>query len=333
MLRGRTLLGGCSLLVAAVVVVLGTSRTLAQDSRSTPTPPPMTAQEFDKMFKDNSNWGRWGNDDELGAANLITAAKTRQAVALVKRGTSVSLAHADLKEVGLDNPNRGFEHTMSQSGQSDTYRFRYHGFFLSHIDSLCHYPYQDKLFNDVPRSATSPAGCSKLGIEHLKTGVITRGVLLDIPRLKGVPYLEPGTAITVQDVEAWEKKAGVTLGAGDALLLYTGRWARRAKLGAWKPDTFAGFHPSVGTWIKARDISIVGSDAATDVMPNLAEGVSQPLHVFLIAGVGVHILDNLDLEALADTAAQLNRWEFMLTLAPIPVAGGTGSPLNPLATF
>jgi kynurenine formamidase len=164
--------------------------------------------------------------------------------------------------------------------------------------------------------------------------VITRGILIDIPRLRGVPYLEPGDAVYTQDIEAWEQKAGVKAGAGDAVILYTGRWARRAKLGPWRlPGPVAGFHVSVARWLKQRDVAIVGSDAATDVTPARFDGLFEPLHHFLIAGLGAPILDALDLEALAQTAATLKRWEFMLTVAPIPVTGGTGGPINVLATF
>ncbi len=121
---------------------------------------------------------------------------------------------------------------------------------------------------------------------------------------------------------------------GDAIFVRTGRWARRSALGPWQVATSsAGFHASVLPWIKTRGVAIVGSDAATDVMPSRVEGVVQPVHTMLLAGFGTNIFDNMDLEALADAAAAENRWEFMLTAGPIPVDGGTGSPLNPIAIF
>ncbi len=114
----------------------------------------------------------------------------------------------------------------------------------------------------------------------------------------------------------------------------TGRWARRSALGPWPVSTSsAGFHASVLPWIKARGVAIVGSDAATDVMPSRVEGVVQPVHTMLLVGFGTNIFDNMDLEALAEAAAAENRWEFLLTAGPIPVDGGTGSPLNPIAIF
>jgi kynurenine formamidase len=229
---------------------------------------------------------------------------------------------------------------MNRGLQSDTYRVSYHGYAHSHMDGLCHMLYQDKTYNGYSRTdVLTENGCTKLGIENLKNGVITRAVLIDIPRLKGVSYLEPSTPVYSEDIEAWEKKAGVKVGPGDAVFLYTGRWARREKLGPWPLMTnSAGFHASVAPWVKARDVAFIGSDAVLDVYPELVQDPNgrdqaNAFHILMIAALGVDIFDNLDLEALAQTAARLNRWEFMLTVAPLVVTGGTGSPANPIATF
>jgi kynurenine formamidase len=309
----------------------------------TTAPAPRNAAEFDELFRRVSNWGRWGKDDQLGSANLVTAAKRTQAAALVKDGVSVSLAHNPLTERAEDNPSP-FEHSMNPSGPrprplwsglGDTYKVSYHGYAHSHIDALCHILYQDRMYNGYSSAdVVTENGCAKLGIDNLKNGMITRGVLVDIPRLKHLPYLEPGTPVYVEDLEAWEREAGVRIGAGDAVLLRTGRWARRDKLGPWNvARNAAGIHASVAPWIKARGVAFIGSDAALDVVPSLVEGVTLPVHILMITALGINLLDNQDLEALADTAAKLNRWEFMLTVAPLPVTGGTGSPVNVLATF
>ncbi len=312
-----------------VLVVMACTTVDTQEPRY-----PRNVEEFDELFQEHNNWGRWGADDELGTANLITAEKTREAAGLVRRGITVSLAHNPMPDEAADNPDAAFNHTMGSSLRSDTYEFTYHGYGVSHIDSLCHFIWNDRLYNDTPLSASSPEGCGKLGIENLKSGIVTRGILLDLPRLKGVPYLEPQTPIYVEDIEAWEEQAGVTVSPGDVIFVRTGRWARRAALGPWSVSgNSAGLHASVLPWIKERGVAFVGSDAATDVMPSLVEGVTQPVHTMLIAGFGSNIFDNMDLEALAETAAQENRWEFMLTASPIPVDGGTGSPLNPIAIF
>jgi len=295
---------------------------------------PRNQAEFDTLFQQVKNWNRWGADDQLGSANLVTAAKRKQAIALVRAGTTVSLAHNPLTERADDNSNP-FEHTMLRGNNMDRYAVSYHGYAHSHIDALCHILYKEQTYNGYARAeVNTDKGCTKLGIQNLKDGIVTRGVLVDIPRLRNLPYLEPGTPIYVEDLEAWEKKAGIKVAPGDALLVRTGRWARREKLGPWNVgQNAAGLHASVAPWIKTRGVAFLGGDAAQDVVPSMVEGVALPVHTLMIPGLGVNLLDNQDLEALADTAAKLNRWEFMLTIAPVPVTGGTGFPLNAIAMF
>ena len=296
--------------------------------------PPVDAEQFDQLFQQVKNWGRWGPEDQLGAVNLITAAKRQDALKLAKLGLTVSLVHNPLTDKSEDNA-LPFEHTMNSGFTTDTYRVSYHGYSHSHLDALCHILYKNQTYNGYTREEVNTArGCTKLGIENLKQGVISRGVLLDMPRLKGVPYLEPGTAIYPEDVEAWEKMARVKVSTGDVILLRTGRWARRAKVGPWPVGrSAAGFHASIAPWIKARGVAMVGSDAASEVTPTLVQGVSLPVHTLFITAMGINVLDNQDLEQLAETAAKLKRWEFLITINPMPVTGGTGSPLNTLATF
>lgn len=295
---------------------------------------PRNEQEFDQLFNQVKNWGRWGKDDQLGAANLITEAKRRQAAALVKRGIVVGLAHSPMTEPAPDNP-RPFEHTMNPGLSTDTYKVSYHGYAHSHIDALCHILYKDQTYNGHPRAeVNTEKGCTKLGIDNLRNGVVTRGVLFDIPRLENVPFLELGEPVFTEDLEAWEKRAGFKVAPGDAIFLRTGRWARRARLGPWAITLNApGYHASVAPWLKERGVSFLGSDNAQDVRPSLVEGVALPVHVLAITAMGIDILDNQDLEALAETAAKLNRWEFLLSIGPVPVTGGTGFPVNALAIF
>ncbi len=317
-----------------IVLALATAWTASVCGQAAPTPSPRNIQEFDRMFTELRNWGRWGKDDQLGTINLVTPAKTREAAALVKAGVSVSLSHNPIAEAVPDSPYPSYVLEMAGT-MSDVQHFNYHGYVTSHIDSLCHFDWRGSLYNGVSTEANNTGnGCRTLGIEALKNGIITRGVLIDIPRLRGVPYLEPGDAVFTQDIEAWEKKSGVKVGPGDAIILYTGRWARRAKVGPWPlPGPVAGFHVSVGRFLKERDVAVVGSDAAMDVTPARFDGLFEPLHHFVMAGLGAPILDALDLEAVAAMAAKLNRWDFMLTVAPIPATGATGGPINVLATF
>jgi kynurenine formamidase len=295
---------------------------------------PRNADEFDQMFNEVKNWGRWGKDDQLGAANLITDTKRKQALALAKLGTVVGLGHPPLTEAAPDNTSP-FEHTMNRGFTTDTYKVSYHGYAHSHIDALCHILYKGQTYNGFSTAEiNTDKGCTRMGVQNLRNGVVTRGVLFDIPRLKNVPYLEPGTPVFVEDLEAWEKQAGFKVAPGDAIFLRTGRWARREKVGPWPVSrNEAGYHASVAPWLKARGVSFLGSDDAQDVTPSLVDGIALPVHTLAITALGVDILDNQDLEALAETAARLHRYEFLLTAAPVPVTGGTGFPVNALAIF
>jgi kynurenine formamidase len=332
-------------ILTATIVAVFTAGVAGQQRGAGPTTPllgpgpsaarfPHNADEFDQMFNQVKNWGRWGKDDQLGAANLITDAKRKQALGLAKNGLTVSLGHPPLTEAAPDNGNP-FEHTMNRGLTTDTYRVSYHGYAHSHIDALCHFSYKDQTYNGYPRTEiNTDKGCVKLGIDNLKNGIVTRGVLLDIPRLKNLPYLEPGTPVFVEDIEAWEKKANVKVSPGDVILLRTGRWARRAKLGPWNVgQNEAGYHASIAPWLKERGVSFLTSDVAQDVTPSLVPGINLPVHTLAIAALGIDIMDNLDLEQLAETAARLNRWEFLFVASPVPVTGGTGFPANPLAIF
>ena len=325
-----------------------------QDAAPAPmayTPPTVAPESHDlnqadieRLMEELSNWGRWGPDDELGAANLITPAKRLEAIALATEGITVSLAHPLLTDEAADVP-RPFERRMLglpdptgepvfRGGVSDSYSISYHGYSHSHIDSLCHILYKGLMYNGVSQETITEKGCSNASIANLQGGIVTRGVLIDIPRLKGVPYLEPGTPIYMEDLETWEEMAGVTVRPGDAIFVRTGRWARRADVGPWAlAEQAAGLHASAMAWIKARDVSFLGSDGVSDVIPSQVEGVGLPVHLLTIVAMGVDLFDNQDLEALAETAARLNRWEFMLVAAPLAVEGGTGSPLNALAIF
>jgi kynurenine formamidase len=286
-----------------------------------------------------SNWGRWGANDERGAINLITPEKRRQAAALVKAGVSVSLARNVEKEKADDNP-QPFAHEMIRSGLDQTqfavdrYSVAYHGYAHTHMDSLCHMFHNGKMFNGYEQQQVTPQGAGKLAVTNFKQGIFTRGILMDIPRLKGVESLEPGTPIYPADLDAWAKKAGVKVSAGDVIFIRTGRWALRDAKGPWPASQkSAGLYASCARWLKQHDVAAIGSDAASDVMPSGVEGVNQPIHQLVLIAMGMPIFDNCDLEALGQEAARQKRWEFLLTAAPLAVGGGTGSPLNPIATF
>jgi kynurenine formamidase len=319
--------------LAILLLTIGTIGANAAPQRSATAD--VTQAEYDRWKKELSNWGRWGKDDQLGALNLITAAKRRAAATLVRDGASVSLAADADTSKAVDNPNP-YEHQMLAIG-SDRVGVAYHGIAHTHIDSLAHIHESGVFYNGYTpeEAAVMKNGHARNSIYNLKNGVVTRGVLIDVPRLKGVPYLEPGTPIYAADLEAWERKAGVKVGPGDALFVRTGVWARRKTEGPWlrgraEGGRSAGLHPSVIPWLRQRDVALLGSDHPQYVSPSNLRGA---VHDFALVYLGVHLIDNADLEALAEMAAAKNRWEFMLTIAPLPVRGATGSPVNPIGMF
>jgi Putative cyclase len=210
---------------------------------------PLTTQaEYERWQKELSNWGRWGKDDELGTLNLITPAKRKQAAALVKEGFSVSLARDASAAKDIDNPCP-IEWAMTMDNPGTVMdRIGYpciHGPGTTHLDSFAHIFFDGKMWNGAKRTlVTKEGGAAKNSILTMKNGIVTRGVLYDIPRLKGVEYLEPGTRIFPEDLEAWEKKTGVKVGPGDAFIVRWGKWARRAKRGPWANDEAAGLDNS-----------------------------------------------------------------------------------------
>jgi kynurenine formamidase len=293
--------------------------------------------QYDRWKTELSNWGRWGKDDQVGAVNLITPAKRRQAAALVREGVSVSLAHDVDTEKAVDNPEP-YERRMLALG-SDRIGVAFHGVAHTHLDSLAHINYDGVFYNGYKPDADvvmKNGGHARNSIINLKNGIFTRGILIDIPRLKGVRYLEPGTPIYVQDLEAFEKMAGIKVSAGDALFIRTGRWARRTAVGPWDLSR-TGLRPGpsalVLPWLKARDVALLGSDVPPSTAPSEVPGETGPVHDMALVTLGVHLFDNCDLEALAEAAAARKRWDFLLTVAPLPIRGGTGSPVNPIATF
>ncbi|MBI3862392.1 MAG: cyclase family protein [Planctomycetia bacterium] len=329
-----------SLLLVAVGSILVVATTPFADEKAAPVAKPkVTKADFEGMMKTHSNWGRWGANDELGTLNLITPEKRKQAAALVKDGVTVSLAHdASKSPIASSSP---FGHKMTAlptaeefSGASDEYQVAYHGFSETHMDGLCHMAYQGKLYNGYSYKEVRESGAAKLSVLNVKQGIYTRCILMDMPKLFAVRYLEGNQAIYPGHLEAWEKVAGVKVESGDIVLIRTGRWERAKVEANWDiMKNSAGLHASCIPWLKARDVAVVGSDLALDVMPSGVDGVTLPVHVAVLVAMGMPILDNLDLEAVSSAADARKRWMFALTVAPLAVPGGTGSPVNPLATF
>jgi kynurenine formamidase len=330
----------------SVLLLAGASVPRAQ-SPSNSRPTIKSEDDFRRAFKELSNWGRWGADDQLGAANFITPEKRKQAIALVKEGVAVSLEHDVPQEKAVDTPAY-LERTLldvTPSGTADKYAYTgtYHSTIHSHMDAVdCHIMVDGKGYNGVSMEEIKAAGgCPRGDITALKDGIVTRGILFDATKLPGKAtpqgWLEPGTAIHREDLEALEKLEHVKVSPGDIILLYTGRWKRRAALGAWPGSTgYAGYHADVAYFLKERSVSFTGTDGPNDVIPSgfdLPQSLSFPYHRLALAALGVDLFDNLDYERAVEQARRLNRYEFLFMAAPLRVEKGTGSPLNPLAIF
>ena len=335
----RRLVVGTS--VSILIGIIGlTMLSCEAASQSTGRPPPLVTQaEYERWQTELTNWGRWGPDDEMGALNLITPAKRRAAAALVQEGFTVSLASTASTEATIDGPCP-IEWEMvraTRSGASDTIAYPcIHGPGTTHIDAFAHIFFDGKMWNgyDVADLVTMEGGAARNAILNMKQGIVTRGVLYDIPRLKGVPYLEPGTRITVEDLEAWEEQAGVRAEAGDAVLLRWGRWARQADIGPFDTgQEAAGPDNRVIPWLKERDVALVGWETPGYVPQPEGDLSRLAVHNFALTMLGIPLLDRADFDALSEAAAERSRWEFMLTIAPLPIPNGTGSPVNPLAIF
>ncbi len=326
------------LLATAILSISAIATLLAQDFNRT-TLPFITQAQFEQWQEEISNWGRWGPDDEMGTLNLITPEKRREVAQLVKQGITVSLARDASTEESVDNPCP-VEWEMinaSSGGASDRISYQcIHGLGSTHIDGFAHRFFGGKMWNGYPVEdlVTLEHGALKNAVLTMKNGIVTRGVLYDIPKLKGVPYLEPGTRITVADLEAWEAQTGVAVGPGDAMLLRWDRWARRETVGPFDTwDEAAGFDNSVIPWLKERDIAILGWETPVYTPRPPGDLPTLALHDFALTMLGIHLLDRADLEVLSAMADEQQRWEFMLTIAPLPIPNGTGSPVNPIAAF
>lgn len=210
----------------------------------------------------------------------------------------------------------------------------YHNPGHSHIDALCHVAYEGLIYDGKPGDSITDDGATVGSIEVLRDGLVGRGVLLDIPRLRGISWLEPGDHVFCEDLEAAERGQGIRVGEGDILLVRTGHAPRLAELGPWDTDAArAGLHPTAMRFLAERGVAALGSDGSNDTAPSTTEGVAFPIHVLAINAMGVHLLDYLQFEDLVDRCEAKAHWEFMFVGAPLRIAGGTGSPLNPIAIF
>jgi kynurenine formamidase len=304
----------------------------------------VSADEFGALFREVSAWGRWGDDDQRGALHNLTPERVVAAVRLVRKGMSVTLSLPLATQPAASNPEPA-DHHMTMLADTDigsgSLRFAkdyvgldYHNDGHSHIDALCHVAYEGSLYNGQPADSVTSKGAGAETIEVLKDGLVGRGVLLDVPRLRGVPWLEPGEHIYRDDLAAAEREQGVGVREGDILLVRTGHARRLAELGPWDTTTGkAGLHPTTMRFVAERGVAVLGSDGNSDTAPSTTDGVAFPIHVLALNAMGVYLLDYLQFENLVPACVESDRWEFLFAAAPLRISGGTGSPLNPVAIF
>jgi kynurenine formamidase len=310
--------------------------------------PKVSLEEFDRLFESVKNWGRWGPDDQLGTMNFITPDRVRAAAGLVRSGRRVSMQIPINTVAGPDNPNPAI-HFVSQAHDIDIgsagLRFGLdflgmacHGDCHSHVDALCHISYNGLTYNGKrAEEVLTSKGATSLDIANIGDGLVGRGVLLDLPRFRGVQWLEPGEAVTRAELEACEGAQGVHIGEGDIFVFRTGHHGRRLALGAWDngPDGEgkAGLHVDTVTWMHERGIAAFLPDGDGEAVPSVVDGIAYPIHPLQIVAMGMLTADSLQFEDLARACEEEGRFDFMVVGLPLRLPGGTGSPWNPIAIF
>ncbi|MBX7110266.1 MAG: cyclase family protein [Dehalococcoidia bacterium] len=308
------------------------------------TPP--TAEEYASYRERFSNWGRWGADDRLGTLNHITPEVRTRAAGLVRDGRTVSLA------LNLNGPTRaalpsGFRQTMrvGEASSGDQLDINFHGWSITHLDALCHIftgP-GGALYNGRPASDVTEGGAKSSDVSAYAGGLVTRGVLYDVPRFRGTPHVTLDTPVHGWELVDVAASQGVRPASGDAVVIRSGAnafYAATPDFGMGDIERMPGGHASVLEFLHATDASVLvwdlldhGGQPYPGGLPMGGRNVAIPIHEIAIPYMGMPLLDNADLDALAATCEELGRWEFMLVVAPLAVVGGTGSPVNPIAIF
>lgn len=331
-----------SLVAAApslVTVAQGTPQapTRTTAPRATTRARDLTDAELEAMFHRCSNAGRWGPDDELGTLNYITPEKRIASAALVKKGEVVSVGR-DLSTKQTKTNQQPVSHIMMFSDAAspscgDYFTIASHGMVVTHMDALCHFSWNDQLYNGRKRSQSITASGAKWGsIYAQRQGIFTRGVLLDVAAARNVPWYQPNEYVTVADLEAAEKRQGVRVESGDAIFVRTGMERMEAELGEQDVYPRAGLHAECVEWMHKRQASVYGGDCI-EKLPYPSERFTSAMHMIVLASMGLPILDWPSLTELAKTCERLSRWDYLLTTAPLRLPGGTAAPINPLCIF
>jgi kynurenine formamidase len=306
-----------------------------------------TAVEFDQLFQRVSNWGQWGPDDEKGTLNYLTPEHVCASAALVRSGRTVSLSLPINTVAGPDNPRPSIHYMVKthdirpEHGEprfaGDFLGSELHGDSRTHVDALCHVAYKGKLYNGKSPATVTSRGATLMDITAYAHGIVGRGVLLDIPRFRKVKWLEPGEAVSAEEIEAVERFEGVRLGEGDMFLFRTGHHRRRLELGSWNNgcdgEGQAGLHVNAMVLLHERKVAAFLPDGDGETVPSNVEGVPYPVHALQIASMGMMCADSLQFEELVKVCEEENRWTFMVVACPLRLPRGTGSLFNPIAIF
>jgi kynurenine formamidase len=308
--------------------------------------PAVDAAWIERTFEETKNWGRWGDDDQRGALNLITPERVAAAATLVREGAHISCA-LDLDTVGSAENPAPAQHHMLIAGDAtdepllpgleqttDYISVACHGAAVSHLDALCHMAVRGLMYNGVPVSEVRSTGARHLAVTAIASGICSRGVLLDVPAARGVEWLGGADRIVPEDLEEAERQHGVEVGPGDILLVSIGRSRHRRAQAEPLEGGMPGLHPTCIPWLRERDIAVLGSDGFSDAFgADMVPMWPVPIHQCVIAGMGVPLLDNLDLVDLADACAARRQWQFFFVVAPLRIPRGTGCAVNPIAVF
>jgi kynurenine formamidase len=297
--------------------------------------------DFQALYERLRDGVRWGADDRRGTLNFITPGRRTAAAREVQLGQTVTLA-APLAGSGPDNPEPAARPMKRLPGEpsdvagvsfaADQLAMNIHGDVDSHIDALCHVSYNGTLYNGVAPGAVTSQGASELSIDDVHDGIVGRGVLLDIPRLRDVQWLEPGDHVTADELVAAEAAQQVHVEPGDLLFVRVGHRRRRGELGPWDvASTRAGLHPMAMEFLAERQVAVLGCDGNSDTAPSVVADVAFPVHVLAINALGMYLLDYLQFDDLVPLCEAAGRWSFLCVIAPLRLPGGTGSPVNPIA--
>ena len=303
--------------------------------------------DYDALFEKLKNWNRWGPHDDKGTLNYITPDKIAAAAALIKSGKSVSMAIPIETTAGPDNPRPAIHYmanthdvdvgSKSVGFATDFLGMQFHGDCHTHMDALCHISYKGLMYNGVPATAVDVTGADCMDVTAYAQGIVGRGVIIDVPRHRGVKWLEPGEAVTAEEIEAIEKAQGVKLGSGDIMLFRTGQYRRRMELGAWDVGESgggrAGLDPYSLLLFHEREIAAFLPEGDGEVAPSYVEAIQSPIHPLQVAAMGMFVSDSLQMEEIAKVCEEEQRFECFVAIAPLRLPRGTGCPFNPIAIF